>query len=190
MLNVKLKTILLFIAILISTNLHSKILDKDEARQADLSTLQEEISLFQSISLGISLSLAHCDNNENCSLPMEEKEIQQLLDTIESRIDSLAKRQTEIDDIIGFNKVLSAYISERDTYSEHLSKMKELIIRFGSNDESLQYGVDPDFPVEAAIDEDLLDYLSELTSFEDEELLDDEGIEESVTPAEADIPSQ
>ena len=121
---------------------------------------------------------------------MEEKEIQQLLDTIESRIDSLAKRQTEIEDIIGFNKVLSAYISERDTYSEHLSKMKELIIRFGSNDESLQYGVDPDFPVEAAIDEDLLDYLSELTSFEDEELLDDEDIEESVTPAEADIPSQ
>ena len=107
---------------------------------------------------------------------MEEKEIQQLLDTIESRIDSLAKRQTEIEDIIGFNKVLSAYISERDTYSEHLSKMKELIIRFGSNDESLQYGVDPDFPVEAAIDEDLLDYLSELTSFEDEELLDDEDI--------------
>ena len=125
MLNVKLKTILLFITILISTNLHSKILDKDEARQADLSTLQEEISLFQSISLGISLSLAHCDNNENCSLPMEEKEIQQLLDTIESRIDSLAKRQTEIDDIIGFNKVLSAYeISE--IYNSSFSPVERL----------------------------------------------------------------
>ena len=99
--------------------------------------------------------IAHCDNNENCSLPMEEKEIQQLLDTIESRIDSLAKRQTEIEDIIGFNKVLSAYISERDTYSEHLSKMKELIIRFGSNDESLQYGVDPDFPESLLQDEEL-----------------------------------
>ena len=179
MLNVKLKTILLFITILISTNLHSKILDKDEARQADLSTLQEEISLFQSISLGISLSLAHCDNNENCSLPMEEKEIQQLLDTIESRIDSLAKRQTEIDDIIGFNKVLSAYISLRDSYSSYVEKIQIIVIQNKERIDSSQYGDDPDFPVEAAINEELLNYLNELSLFEDDELLDDEDLDDA-----------
>ena len=172
------KMILFFCTILISNSLHSKILDKNEARQADLSELQEEISLFKSISIGISLSLAHCDNNENCSIPMEAKEIQQLLDTIESRIESLAKRQTEIDDIIGFNKVLSAYISQRDIYAEHLQKMEDLILRFSNKSRTLEYGIDPDFPVEAAINQELLDYLNELSLFEDEELLDDEDLEE------------
>ena len=172
------KIILFICTILISSSLHSKILDKNEAQQADLSELQEEISLFKSISIGINLSLAHCDNNENCPIPMEAKEIQQLLDTIESRIDSLAKRQAEIDDIIGFNKVLSAYISQRDTYAEYLQKMEDLILKFSNRSNTMEYGLEPDFPIEAGINQELLDYLNELSLFEDEELLDDEDLEE------------
>ena len=130
----KYKILFLISCILLSTGLQAVILNKEEAGKADLTMLEDEIELFKSIGMGITLSIAHCEGNDSCALPMEEREVQQLIKTLEDRIDSLAARQSEIDDIIGFNKVLSAYISERDTYSEHLSKMKELIIRFGSNE--------------------------------------------------------
>ena len=42
-----------------------------------------------------------------------------------------------------------------------------------------RYGDDPDFPVEAAINEELLNYLNELSLFEDDELLDDEDLDDA-----------
>ena len=150
--------------------------DREEAVKADLVTLEDEIKLFKSINMGITLSIAHCEGNDLCTLPMEEKEVQQLVKTLEFRIDSLAARQSEINDIIGFNKVLSAYINERDNYSMHIERIRSLIISFGSRRNLPQLGDDPDFPVETAINEELLGYLNELSLFEDEELKDDEDL--------------
>ena len=174
----KYKILFLISCILLSTGLQAVILNKEEAGKADLTMLEDEIELFKSIGMGITLSIAHCEGNDSCALPMEEREVQQLIKTLEDRIDSLAARQSEIDDIIGFNKVLSAYISQRDIYAEHLQKMEDLILRFSNKSRTLEYGIDPDFPVEAAINQELLDYLNELSLFEDEELLDDEDLEE------------
>ena len=98
------------------------ILNKEEAIKADLVTLEDEIELFKSISMGINLSIAHCEGNDRCSLPMEEREVKQLVKTLDHRIDSLALRQSEISDIIGFNKVLSSYISLRDSYISFIEK--------------------------------------------------------------------
>jgi len=173
---IKYKFFLFFLITLFSVGSQSVILNKEEAAKADLTTLQDEIELFKSISIGIALSIAHCEGNDSCTLPMEEREVQQLIDTLEARIDSLAVRQKEIDDIIGFNKVLSAYINERDNYSMHIERIRSLIISFGSRRNLPQLGDDPDFPVETAINEELLDYLNELSLFEDEELKDDEDL--------------
>ena len=173
---IKYKFFLFFLITLFSVGSQSVILNKEEAAKADLTTLQDEIELFKSISMGIALSIAHCEGNDSCALPMNEKEVQQLIDTLEARIDSLAVRQAEIDDIIGFNKVLSAYINERDNYSMHIERIRSLIIRFENRRNLPQLGDDPDFPVETAINEELLDYLNELSLFEDEELKDDEDL--------------
>ena len=174
--SIKHKFFLFFFITLFSIGAHSVILNKEEAAKADLTTLQDEIELFKSISMGIALSIAHCEGNDSCALPMEEREVQQLINTLEARIDSLAVRQTEIDDIIGFNKVLSAYINERDNYSIYIERIRSLVISFGNRRNLPQLGDDPDFPVETAINEELLGYLNELSLFEDEELKDDEDL--------------
>jgi hypothetical protein len=173
---IKYKFFLFFFITLFSASSQSVILNKEEAAKADLITLQDEIELFKSISMGIDLSIAHCEGNDSCALPMEEREVQQLINTLEARIDSLAVRQTEIDDIIGFNKVLSAYINERDNYSIYIERIRSLVISFGNRRNLPQLGDDPDFPVETAINEELLGYLNELSLFEDEELKDDEDL--------------
>jgi len=170
--NIKYKIFLL--GVLLSTNIQAAILNKEEAAKADLTVLEDEVELFKSISMGINLSIAHCEGNDRCSLPIEEREVQQLVKTLEHRIDSLAARQSEIDDIIGFNKVLSSYISLRDSYTSFIEKIQSIIAEYKDKNEAFQYGSEPNFPVEAEIDEELLKYLKELSLFEDEELEDDE----------------
>ena len=175
----KYKILFLISCILLSTGLQAVILNKEEAGKADLTMLEDEIELFKSIGMGITLSIAHCEGNDSCALPMEEREVQQLIKTLEDRIDSLAARQSEIDDIIGFNKVLSAYISLRDSYSSYVEKIQIIVIQNKERIDGSQYGDDPDFPVEAAINEELLNYLNELSLFEDDELLDDEDLDDA-----------
>ena len=149
--NIKYKIFLL--GVLLSTNIQAAILNKEEAAKADLTVLEDEVELFKSISMGINLSIAHCEGNDRCSLPIEEREVQQLVKTLEHRIDSLAARQSEIDDIIGFNKVLSSYISLRDSYTSFIEKIQSIIAEYKDKNEAFQYGSEPDFPVEAEIDE-------------------------------------
>jgi len=175
----KYKIFLLISFILYNTCIQAVILNRQEASKADLVTLEDEIKLFKSISMGITLSIAHCEGNDSCALPMEEKEVQQLVKTLESRIDSFAARQSEIDDIIGFNKILSEYISLRDSYSSYIEKIQYIVIQYKNKNNTSQFGEDSEFPVEAAIDEELLDYLNELTIFEDDELKDDEDFVEN-----------
>jgi len=176
---IKYKIFLLISFILYSACIQAVILNREEAVKADLVTLEDEIKLFKSINMGITLSIAHCEGNDLCTLPMEEKEVQQLVKTLEYRIDSLASRQSEIDDIIGFNKVLSEYISLRDSYSSYIEKIQEIVTQYKNKNNASQFSEDSDFPVEAVIDEELLDYLNELTLFEDDELKDDEDLVEN-----------
>lgn len=171
---IKHKISLLFFFLLFSASLQAVILNMEEASKADLSSLQDEIELFKSISMGITLSIAHCEGVDACALPMEEKEVQQLIKTLEYRIDSLAARQSEIDDIIGFNKVLSTYISLRDSYSSYIERIQSIVLQSKNMGDQSQFDNDPDFPIGASIDEELLEYLNELSMFEDDELVDDE----------------
>ena len=89
--------------------------------------------------MGINLSIAHCEGNDSCTLAIEEREVEQLVKTLESRIDSLAARQSEIDDIIGFNKVLSAYISLRDSYSSYVEKIQSIIMQYSNKNDPSEW---------------------------------------------------
>ena len=57
-------------------------------------------------------------------------------------------------------------------------------MQYSNKNDPSQFSEIPDFPVEAIIDEELLDYLNELTLFEDDELKDDEdlGDDEDLPP--------
>jgi len=164
----------------LSVNVSAVILNKDEVEQADLSLLQDETKVFQSISMGIALSLAQCEGVDLCSLTVEEREIEELINTLESRIETLTLKQEEAEDPAGFEAVLTAYVNERDSYNAYLEKLKMITSTLDNDSELLNdtSDIEPDFPVDSARNEELLNYLNELEAFEDEELEDDEDLED------------
>jgi len=180
---IKIKFIAYLFVTLVSVSVSAAILDKDEAAEADLTMLEDETMLFQSIGMGIALSLAQCEGIDLCSLTVEESEIQELINTLDVRIDSLVLRQEQAEDPEGFDNVLTAYINERENYTTHLEKLKSFTSTLDADsdllDDSLETGSEePDFPVETARDEALQDYINELEEFEEEELEDDEDLDD------------
>jgi hypothetical protein len=178
----KFKNISYFLILLVSFNLSAAILDKTEADEADLNLLQDEAVLFKSIGMGIALSIAQCEGVDLCTLTVEESEIQTLINTLEQRIDSLVLKQEEAEDPIGLDKVLTAYITERENYAAHLEKLKGITSTLDVDSDLLDesFGLESevaDFPVESAKNEELLNYLNDLEAFEDDELEDDEDLE-------------
>ncbi|MEM6998885.1 MAG: hypothetical protein AAF419_03485 [Pseudomonadota bacterium] len=173
-----------FVLLLVSFNLSAAILDKDEVDNADLAMLQNETAVFQSIGMGIALSIAQCEGVELCSLTVEENEIKKLLDTLDERIENLTLKQEEAEDPVAFDKVLTAYVNERESYTSHLEKLQNLGNTVATDDElpeeTFEFETEEveDFPVESAQNEELIDYLNELEAFEDDELEDDEDLED------------
>jgi hypothetical protein len=166
--------------LLASVNLSAAILDKDEADRADLNLLQNETVVFKSIGMGIALSIAQCEGVDLCSLTVEEGEIQELINTLDARIEGLVLKQEEAEDPVAFDKVLTAYINERETYTSHLEKLKSITSTLDVDNELLDGTLESeavDFPVDSARNEELQNYLNDLGAFEDEELEDDEDLE-------------
>ncbi len=177
----KIKNSAYLFIILASVNLSAAILDKDEADKADLNLLQDETVLFQSIGMGIALSIAQCEGVDLCSLTVEEDEIQELIKTLDARIEGLVLKQEEAEDPVGFDKVLTAYINERENYTSHLEKLKNITSTLDVDSDLLDDTFESeatDFPVDAAKNEELQNYLNDLDVFEDEELEDDEDLED------------
>ncbi len=180
---ISINKIISFFVIIISVNVSAAILDKDEADKADLTLLKNETVLFQSIGMGIALSIAQCEGVDLCSLTVEEKEIQELINALEERIDSLVLKQEAAEDPVEFSNVITAYVNERDSFASHLEKLKSITstsdVEGDLLDETLDLETEEvDFPVDSARNEELLDYLNELEAFEDEEIEDDEDLED------------
>lgn len=147
--------------------------------QADLTTLDNETAVFQSISMGVALSLAQCDGIDLCSLSVDQDELNELINALDARINSLVLKQEAAEDPAAIDQVLTAYMNERDNFGSHLEKLKSLSSELdeggGFLDDSLELQSEPDFPVETARDAELLEYVNDLELFEEEELEDDES---------------
>ena len=167
------------IIILASINLSAAILDKEQADNADLSLLENETILFQSIGMGIALSFAQCEGVDLCSLNVEESEIETLINTLDERIDSLVLKQEETEDPVSFDKVLTAYINERESYTAYLDQLKSISSTLDDGLLEESFGEEEaDFPVESARNEELLNFLNDLEAFEDDDLEDDEDLDD------------
>ena len=117
---------LILITLFINVNVSAVILNSEEVEQADLSLLLDETKVFQSIGMGIALSIAQCEGVDVCSLTVEENEIRELLKALDSRIGSLILKQEEAEDPAGIDNVLTAYMNERDSYNAHLEKLQTI----------------------------------------------------------------
>ncbi len=170
---------LVIFTLFFNANIAAVILNADEVEQSELTLLQDETKVFQSIGMGIALSLAECEGVDLCLLTVEENEIKELLKALESRISALILKQEDAKNSSGIDNVLTAYMNERDSYNAHLEKLRSITSTLDPDaflKESNE--IDMDFPVESARNEALFDYLTELEAFEDEELEDDEDLED------------
>ena len=99
------------------------ILANDEAQTANSNALLTEVSVFKSIREGITLSLALCGSEDSCEPAASSGELQQLIATLDLRIDGLTQRQQASDDTAGLEDVLIAYVDEREGYARFLEKL-------------------------------------------------------------------
>ena len=160
-------------AVMVSEN----ILADDEANNADAAALADEASVFESIRMGIALSVAQCEGVELCSPSANEDELKRLIMTLDTRIDSLTLRQEEVEDPEGFNEILAIYVNERDNYDHLMEKLSTLSREsesagIGAEEESV---VSEDTFVEeetmdGIVSEEAIDLEGELEFFEDKDL--------------------
>ena len=69
---------LVVFTLIFNVNIAAVILNADDVEQSELTLLQDETKVFQSIGMGIALSLAECEGVDLCSLTVEENEIKEL----------------------------------------------------------------------------------------------------------------
>lgn len=101
-----------------------RILDDIEAEQADTAALTAETEIFRSIGMGIALSLAQCEGEDQCQV-IDANEIEQLVNTLDERINDLILRQGGGKG--EFTDILTVYVDQRENYLRYQKELEELI---------------------------------------------------------------
>ena len=145
------------------------VLDINEISDADITTLLEDTKVFNTIGMGIALSIAECDGKDICEPTADEGEIGQLIEALDQRIEGVITRQQNNDEEL--TPVITAYVDTKEKYSDYLQRLSEI--------------ARPEIPQEEFVEEDLFtseDALTEdeYSAFDDfeEDLEDDEDLGE------------
>jgi hypothetical protein len=159
----------LLIACLLMPGATARILTKDEAGRADAAALAAEAYLFKSIGMGIALSLAHCEGQDACTPPVSEDELQQLIDALNERINSLVERQEGGEDLAD---VLTAYVNQRENYLRYKEQLgglsEEIAPEEGPSPEVVEEAeVFVEEPKEAVVEEQPAEEVIDFSIFED-----------------------
>lgn len=145
------------------------VLDINEVANADITTLLEDTKVFDTIGMGIALSIAECDGKDICEPTVDEGEIGQLIEALDRRIEDVVSRQQNSEEEL--SPVITAYVDTKVKYTDYLERLSK-IARPGLAPEEF---VEEDlFTDEDALTED------EYSAFDDfeEGLEDDEALDE------------
>ena len=156
-----------------------EILPDDIAESADVSVLEAEANVFNTIKKGVALSLAMCEGVEQCAPTVNKTELEQIISTLDARIGFLGQRYEQSGDA-ALEGVLVAYAEARDSYTQYLEKLGTIVVEEPEEPANL-FGSDffggggsaTEGNREFAIFNDI-----------DEELQDDEDMDEGDNPAE------
>ena len=147
----------------------SDVLDINEINDADITTLLEDTKVFNTISMGIALSIAECTGKDICEPTVDEGEIGQLIEALDQRIEGVVSRQQNNEEEL--TPIITAYVDTKEKYSDYLQKLSKI--------------ARPEIPQEEFVEEDLFSNEDALTedeysAFDDfeEDLEDDEGLDE------------
>jgi hypothetical protein len=99
------------------------ILSGDDAQAADPDALLAEVAVFKSIREGMTISVMQCSFDSACDASSNTKELKQLINALDQRIDGLSQRQQDDGDAAGLEDVLIAYVDERDGLSRVLKNV-------------------------------------------------------------------
>ena len=145
------------------------VLDIDEITSSDINTLVEDTRVFNTIGLGIALSIAQCEGRDICDPTVDENEIGQLIEALDRRIEGVVSRQQDNEE--DMSNIITAYVDTREKYTDYLQRLGKI--------------ARPEIPQEEFAEEDLFSSEDALTedeysAFDDfeEDLEDDEDLDE------------
>jgi len=145
------------------------VLDINEITDADVTTLLEDTKVFNTIGMGIALSIAECTGKDVCEPTVDEDEIGQLIEALDQRIEGVVTRQQNSDEEL--TPVITAYVDTKEKYADYLQRLSEIARPEITQEEFVEEDL---FSSEDALTED------EYSAFDDfeEDLEDDEELEE------------
>ena len=157
-----------------SINASAQILNADYAAGADVLILKNEIDIFSTIQEGIKLSIAECELFDSCSANVNMEELNQIINTINTRINTLSLRYTDSEET-ALVDVLIAYVDIRDEYNNLLEKISDMP-EFETTDSVVDFEFEDylsNTPTPANPNNELSEEYRELFEDADEALLDD-----------------
>lgn len=114
----------------------ARILSDQEASQANNAALNAETEVFDRIGMGIALSIARCRNQAGCEPSVDEGELEQLIETLDSRISTLVTRQEESEEDYG--DILNEYVNQREEYLQYQDDLNNLTAGLTEEPESIE----------------------------------------------------
>lgn len=87
------------------------VLDINEINNADISILLDDTKVFNTIGMGIALSIALCEGKDVCDPTVDENEISQLIDALDQRIEGVVSRQQNNEE--GLTNIITAYVDTK-----------------------------------------------------------------------------
>ena len=148
------------------------VLDINEVINADITTLLDDAKMFDTIGMGIALSIALCDGKIDCEPTVDESEISQLIEALEKRIEGVVSRQENSEEDL--TNIITAYVDTKEKYNDYLGMLSKMTTIS-----------EPELPQDVITDEDIFadeEVITEddFSAFDDsvEDLVDDESLEE------------
>ncbi len=148
------------------------VLDKDKITNADINTLVEDTKVFNIIGMGIALSIAQCDGKDICDPTVDENEIGQLIEALDSRIESVVSRQQDSEEDL--NNIIIAYVDTKEKYTDYMERLSKITRSPVIEPAEDEFAEEDIFADEDAMTEDEYSAFSDF----DDSLADDEDLEE------------
>jgi hypothetical protein len=168
--------------LLLAQDIQAQILNEDYAAGADVLILKNEMDIFSSIQQGVKLSVTECELFDSCSASVNRDELNQLITTINGRINSLSIRYTDSGEA-ALEEVLVGYVDLRDGYNQILEKI-ETLPQFEQQQVTDEFSVDDFFSFGPVPVNEVSDEIQELFEDVDENLTNDDIILDEEIPSE------
>ncbi len=154
------------------------VLEQDAVSNADANTLSADTKVFDTIGMGIALSIAQCEGRDNCEPSVDQGEVQQLIEALDKRIEGVVTRQQNSEEDL--ENVITAYVDTKERYTDYIEKLNEIA-----------KSAEPELPQEESIQEDIFvdegamteDEFSAFEDF-DESLQDDASLQNDASPSD------